>query len=90
MPRRQILKPLPKYSFINVDPKGDDISWLKVHSGSVRRHAAYWGGAGRYQNEDEKKSVEEHDDTVVTVSEVENDEMTAAPQSSSQECVIRI
>jgi hypothetical protein len=69
MPRRRHRKPLPKYSFVTVKPKANGVSWLKVYSGSMRSHAAYWGGPSKFQCEDEKDSIKQHDDTVAIASD---------------------
>jgi hypothetical protein len=88
MPRRQIKEPLPKYSFVTVEPKGNDVSWLKVYSGSMRSHAAYWGGSAKFQAEDEKDSTEEHDDTAI--SDADKDEGAAARKLSNKQYYMRL
>ena len=89
MPRHRNREPVPKYSFVNVEPKGNDVNWLKVHSGSVRRHAAYWGGPGKFLCEDEKNSIKRHDNTVAIVSDTDKGRGAAAHQPSSKKYRIR-
>jgi hypothetical protein len=84
MPRSRNREPLPKYSFVTVEPNKSDVSWIKVHSGSVRRHAASWGGPGKFHFEDEKNSLKQHDDTVEIVSDADNGAGAAARQASSE------
>lgn len=84
MPRRGNREPLPKYSFITVEPKENDVSWLKVHSGSLRRHAAYWGGPAKFQGEDERNSVGRHDDVITIESDADEGAGAATRQPSSK------
>jgi hypothetical protein len=80
MPRRRNREPQPKYSFINVEPKGTSVSCHKSQSSTVRRHAAYWGGPAKLPSEDEKNSF----DTVAIVSDADEGEAAAARQPSSK------
>jgi hypothetical protein len=89
MPRRRDREPPPKYSFVIVEPKGNDVSWLKVHSGSVRSHAAYWGGPGKVQHEDEKNSIKQYDDTVAIVPDADKGGGAAARKPLSKMYRIR-
>jgi hypothetical protein len=90
MPRRKNKEPVPKYSFITVDPERTNVSWLKVHSGSVRRHAAYWGGPGKFQNENENDSSKQQGDTVAIVSDANEDRVEAAGEPWSERYCIRL
>lgn len=51
--RRKNIKPPPSLSFVTLDFGAHGVNWLKVHSGAVRRHAAYWGGPERHQRRGE-------------------------------------
>jgi hypothetical protein len=87
MPRRRNEAPPPKYSFITVESKGSDVSWLKVHSGSVRRHAAYWGGPSKSQREDEKNREKRQGDTFAIMPDTDEAEVAAGRPSSIKYCI---
>lgn len=55
---RKKAKPPPSLSFVTpyVGPHG--VTWLKVHSGAARSHAAYWGGPERNHYPD-KEQIEQ-------------------------------
>ena len=53
MPSRRKTKPPPQFSFVTLDFDGTAVSWLNIHSGAVRRHAAYWGGPVKHQEKND-------------------------------------
>ena len=57
MPARKKTKPPPNFSFVTLDFGANDVKWLKVHSGSVRSHAAYWGGAAKCRRQDDSDHI---------------------------------
>lgn len=56
MPSRKHIKPLPNFSFVPLEFNGQETNWRKIHSGTVRSHAAYWGGSARDQRPGKKQS----------------------------------
>jgi hypothetical protein len=90
MPRRKNTEALPKYSFVAVESNGNDVSWIKLHSGSARRHAAYWGGPSKFQGEDEKNRIKQHEDTIAIVSDADEIESAAVCHPLNKKYVIRI
>jgi hypothetical protein len=51
MPSGKVVKPPPTFSFINLGHEATETSWLKIHSGAARRHAAYWSGSGKHRRQ---------------------------------------
>jgi hypothetical protein len=47
--RKKDVKAPPKFSFVPLAFGAEDKSWLKIHSGAARSHAAYWGGPAKSQ-----------------------------------------
>ena len=67
MPCRKNIKPPSKFSFVSVDCEGNDRSWLKLHSGATRSHAAYWGGSGKHQPQSKRQDAGEHRESSTSV-----------------------
>ena len=51
------MKPPPSFAFVTLKLEGQAVSWLKVHSGAVRSHAAYWGGPMRRKRQEKKRNA---------------------------------
>lgn len=68
MPSRKNIKPPPNFSFVNAEFEGKGVKWLKVHSGAVRSHAAYWGGPAKCQRQGKKQGGGPDTDDIVSVS----------------------
>lgn len=56
MPSRKSIKPPPSFSFVAMNFDEKEVNWLKIHSRSLRSHAAYWGGAVKYQKQSKNPS----------------------------------
>jgi hypothetical protein len=49
MPCRENTKRRPNFAFVSVGLEAKEVTWLKLHSGAIRSHAAYWGGSAKHQ-----------------------------------------
>ena len=54
MPSSKKIRPPPSFSFVTTRLEADGVSWLKIHSGATRSHAAYWGGPLNNNHHDNK------------------------------------
>src|ERR1700761_2911777 len=53
--RRKDIAHHPKFTFVSLEFEAKGKSWIKIHSGAPRSHAAYWGGPAKHQRQDEKQ-----------------------------------
>jgi hypothetical protein len=49
MPCRKNTNPRPNFAFVPVGLEAKQATWLKLHTGAARSHAAYWGGSAKRQ-----------------------------------------
>ena len=54
------------------------MSWLKIHSGAARSHAAYWGGPEKVHHEGKKHLAAQQDTTTTTTSTSDTDRDTSS------------
>ena len=66
MPSRKHIKPPPTFSFVTLEFEAKETRWLKIHSGAVRSHSAYWGGPARHRRQAKKHTAEQQGDTNTT------------------------
>jgi len=59
MPSRKHIKPPPTFSFVTLEFEAKETRWLKIHSGAVRSHSAYWGGPARHRRQAKKHTAEQ-------------------------------
>ncbi|KAI9739983.1 MAG: hypothetical protein M1818_005039 [Claussenomyces sp. TS43310] len=72
MPSRKKRKSSPpNFSFVTEVFEAKENTWLKMYSGSARRHAAYWGGSARYQREGKRQFTEQQDNANTSVSDAD-------------------
>jgi hypothetical protein len=71
MPSRKTIRPPPNFSFVPLELEGKETSWLKVHSGAARSHAAYWGGSARHQRQEKCQAAEQQDNAVAPASDTD-------------------
>jgi hypothetical protein len=90
MPRRRRSDPLPRYSFVFVETKGNDATGHRAHSSSVRGHAAYWGGPGKLRSDHAKSTFTQHDDTGAIGPNADKGGGSAAQQPSTEKYLIPI
>jgi hypothetical protein len=73
MPSRKNIKPPPNFSFVTLEYKPKEISWVKVHSGVARSHAAYWGGSAKHRRQGSKQIAGQQGGSTASSSYTEKD-----------------